>query len=146
MPRPGRNVLSAKRRGFTLLEVLVALAVLAIALAALIKGGADNARAAAYLRDKTLAQWVAMNVVAEQQLAAKWLDPGKKQGSEEMANHEWYWELTVAKTFDDDIRRLEVAVRASDDKDEGPLVNLVAFLPRPMAKASTQTATQRGGS
>jgi general secretion pathway protein I len=121
------------QRGFTLLEVLVALAVLAIAMAALIKGGADNARAAAYLRDKTLAQWVAMNVVAEQRLAAAWPAPGKQRGSEEMARHEWYWELTVAETFDDDIRRLEVAVRATDDKAAGPLVNLVAFLPRPAA-------------
>jgi len=131
-----------KQKGFTLLEVLVALAVLAIALAALIKGGADNARAAAYLRDKTLAQWVAMNVVADERLAAAWPEAGKSHGSEEMANHEWYWELTVAETFDEDIRRLEVAVRASDDKDAGAVVNVVAFLPRPMAT----TANSGGGS
>ncbi len=60
----------ARHRGFTLLEVLVALAVLAIAMAALIKTGGENTRSAAYLRDKTLAQWVAMNVIAEQRLKA----------------------------------------------------------------------------
>jgi general secretion pathway protein I len=132
-------------RGFTLLEVLVALAVLAIAMAALIKGGADNARGAAYLRDKTLAQWVAMNVVAEQRLAAGWPATGTRRGQEEMAGHEWYWELTVAETFDEDIRRLEVAVRATEEKEAGRLVNLVAFLPRPTA-ASPQPGGAGGGS
>jgi len=147
MRHSGRNPRLAKQCAFTLLEVLVALAVLAIAMAALIKGGADNARTAAYLRDKTLAQWVAMNVVAEQRLAATWPAPGKTRGEEEMARHEWYWELTVAETFDKDIRRLEVAVRATDDREKGPLVNLVAFLPRPVGKgAVAQAAAKQGGS
>lgn len=129
-------------RGFTLLEVLVALAVLAIAMAALIKGGTDNARGAAYLRDKTLAQWVAMNVVAEQRLATSWPTPGTKRGQEEMANHEWFWKQTVAETFDEDVRRLEVAVSATDDKDAGPLVNLVAFIPRPAVSTKAQGTGQ----
>lgn len=125
-------------RGFTLLEVLVALSVLAIAMAALIKGGTENARGAAYLRDKTLAQWVAMNVVAEQRLAASWPAPGTKRGQEEMANHEWFWKRTVAETFDEDVRRLEVVVSATDDKGAGPLVNLVAFIPRPSISTKAQ--------
>ena len=117
--------------GFTLLEVMVALAVLTIALAALIKGTADNANNAAYLRDKTLAQWVGMNVVAEQQLQAKWNEKGVERGDEEMGNHTWYWSAKLSKTFDEDVRRLEVEVRDSDARDTTPLVSLVAFLPRP---------------
>lgn len=124
-------------RGFTLLEVLVALAVLAIAMAALIKGGAENARAAAYLRDKTLAQWVAMNVIAETRLTAGWPSPGTKRGREEMARHEWHWELKIAETFDKDVRRLDVSVRGNDDKESIPLATLVAFLPRPPKQAAS---------
>jgi len=131
---------SPSSRGFTLLEVLVALAVLAIAMSALIKGGAENARSAAYLRDKTLAQWVAMNVVAEQRLAATWPAPGTQRGQEEMANHEWFWKLTVAETFDEDVRRLDVAVSGTEDKDAGSLVNLVAFIPRPSPTTKTKGA------
>ena len=47
--------------GFTLVEVLVALSVIAIALAAVLKGASEGASSARYLRDKTLAHWVAMN-------------------------------------------------------------------------------------
>ncbi len=120
------------QKGFTLLEVLVALAVLAIALTSLLKGVFGNAANEAYLRDKTFAQWVAMNVVAEQQLAEKWPDKGKKQGSEAMGGHEWFWRYEIKETFDEDVRRLEVKVRASDDSDSSPLSSVVAFLPKPV--------------
>ncbi len=118
-------------RGFTLLEVLVALAVLAIALASLIKGVGGSASNEAYLRDKTLAHWVAMNVVAEQQLAEKWPSKGKKQGTETMGGHEWFWRYEITETFDEDVRRLDVKVRANDDSDSSPLANMAAFLPKP---------------
>lgn len=122
----GRNA-----SGFTLLEVMVALAVLAIALAALIKGVTANAANAAYLRDKTLAQWVGMNVVTEQRLMGEWQDKGTKRGEEEMGNHTWYWSATLAETFDEDVRRLEVEVRGSEERDDAPLARLVAFVARP---------------
>ncbi len=118
-------------RGFTLLEVMVALAVLAIALAALIKGVSDNTANAAHLRDRTLAHWVGMNVVAEQRLATKWDERGEQRGEEEMANHTWYWSARLVETFDEDVRRLEVEVRAEDERDAAPLARLVAFIPRP---------------
>lgn len=139
--QPGSHI---SQRAFTLLEVLVALAVLAIAMAALVKGGAENASAVAYTRDKTLAQWVAMNVIAEQRLSDSWPEKGKKRGNEEMGGHEWYWESTVAETFNEDIRRLEVAVRETEDKEATSLVTLVAFLPRPK-KASSSGQGGDGG-
>ncbi len=119
-----------RHSGFTLLEVLVALAVLAFALASLVKGIGGNASNEAYLRDKTLAQWVAMNVAAEMQLADKWPDKGKKQGSETMGGHEWFWRSEVSDTFDEDVLRLEVKVRVADDSDSSPLSSVVAFLPK----------------
>jgi general secretion pathway protein I len=117
--------------GFTLLEVMVALAVLAIALAAMIKGTAENAANAAYLRDKSFAQWVGMNVVAEQRLTGDWNEQGLQRGNEEMGLHTWYWSAKLSKTFDDDVRRLDVEVRGSDEREATPLITLVAFVPRP---------------
>jgi len=122
---------SAHSKGFTLLEVMVALAVLAIALAALIKGVSDNAANAAHLRDKSLAQWVGMNVVTEQRLATDWGDTGVRRGEEEMGNHSWYWSASLGETFDADVRRLDVEVRGSAEQGSAPLVRLVAFVARP---------------
>lgn len=121
-------------RGFTLLEVLVALAVLAITLGALIKGGSEVATNGAYLRDKTLAQWVARNRVAELQLETQWPETGSREGREEMAGREWFWRSAVSETFDEDVRRLEVGVYA-DERREELLDRVVAFLPRPEGAA-----------
>ena len=54
-----------KQRGFTLLEVMVALAILALTLGAMIQAGGASARNVAMLRDRTLASWVALNKVNE---------------------------------------------------------------------------------
>jgi general secretion pathway protein I len=119
--------------GFTLIEVLVALAVLAIALSALIKGGSDNAANAAYLRDKTLAHWVAMNRVTELQLQPQWPATGKRHGTAEMGDREWRWDTEVKTTPDGDVRRLIVTVSELDS--EGVLDEVVAFLAKPPPQA-----------
>lgn len=126
----------SRTRGFTLLEVLVALAVLAVALSALIKSGSDNAANAAHLQDKTLAHWVAMNKVAELQLEREWPATGKRRGSAEMADREWRWETEVKTTPDKDVRRLEVRIRQRNE--ESVLAELVAFLPRTSAPVVAQ--------
>ncbi|MFZ2289974.1 MAG: type II secretion system minor pseudopilin GspI [Halopseudomonas yangmingensis] len=57
--------MSVRERGFSLLEVLVALTVLTVALGALIKAGSDHARNTQYLRERTLAHWAGQNLLAE---------------------------------------------------------------------------------
>ncbi len=119
-----------REEGFTLLEVLVALLVLAITMGALVKGGGINAANAGAMRDMTLANWVAMNQVAELQLQTAWPELGRQSGSETMAKREWYWQSEVEKTFDDDVRRVIVEVR-SDKASETPIISRTAYLPRP---------------
>jgi len=118
-------------RGFTLLEVLVALAILGIALGALLKTGASNTANAVYLRDKTVAHWVAMNQVAEVQLDAAWPGAGTRRGKAEMAGRQWEWTAKVSETFDQNVRRLDVEVRPADDERSAPLDAVTAFLPKP---------------
>ncbi len=116
-----------KKQGFTLLEVLVALASLAIALAAAIKVTTVNVENTRYLRDRTLAHWVAMNVLTEIQVMGEWPALGKKEGTAMMAEREWYWVVKVSETGDEDLRRLDVQVYYHR-QDEEPMAILVGFV------------------
>lgn len=114
-------------RGFTLLEVLVALAILAIALAAVIRVGTTNSANAIHLRDKTFAHWVANDRVTELHLSGEWPSPGERRGRVEMAGREWSWLIRVSNTQDDRVRRLDVHTGLGDGE---PLAQVVAFVPR----------------
>jgi general secretion pathway protein I len=103
-------------RGFTLVEVLVAVAVLAMALGAVISGMARFTSNAAYLRQKTIAVWVAHNRLTEIALQPSWPDIGKTNGEAEMAGVKWRWKADVKKTDDDNLRRIDLDVMAPDDR------------------------------
>ena len=118
------------QQGFTLLEVLVALSVLAIALASIIKVSANQAINTEHLRDKTLAHWVAMNQIAQLQLTRQWPPTGKKRGTEEMGWHEWHWQSIVSDTPDNRVRRIQLKVFRNRD-DESPVTQLSSFLSQP---------------
>ena len=116
--------------GFTLLEVLVALAVLAIAMAAVIKVSASNTSNAAYLKEKTIAHWVAVNKANELRLADNWPSVGNKNGSVVMARQEWRWQVKVSNTPDKDIRRLDIEVQ--HERELGGKAVVTAFVGRPL--------------
>ena len=81
-------------RGFTLIEVMVALAVVAIALPALLISLYQQVDSTAYLRDKSIAHMVAANKLVELRVlsrATESLVKGKDSGSEQMAERDWYW-------------------------------------------------------
>ena len=117
--------------GFTLLEVLVALAVLALTMGAIIKAVGGYTSNQAYLRDRTLAIWVARNVLVDQQVKDAWPGVGELKGTTESGGREWRWLGTVSQTDEEDLRRLDVEVRPIDAEDAEPLAVLSGFLRRP---------------
>jgi general secretion pathway protein I len=123
--KPYSGKYSYKQKAFTLLEVLVAFAVLTMGLATIIKVAGSQALQLAYLKDKTIALWVANNKVNEIQLA-DWPGTGTSSGHELMANQEWRWKLKVSNTADKDLRRLDVEVNRINEKGE-PVVRFIAF-------------------
>jgi general secretion pathway protein I len=121
-----------------LLEVLVALAVLAIAMGAIINAATQSIASTTYLRDQTFASWVALNQVNERLLDAEpWPEEGSQQGNAELANRVWRWEARFSKTDDPDLRRLEVTVRSAGDTSA--LSVLTAFKAKPPEPPADQS-------
>lgn len=121
-----RYVCSLKSHGFSLLEVLVALAVLAIALTALSQSYQVAIKNSGHLRDKTLAQWVALNELSRLRLQNQSPPLGKMQGQTLMGFQTWYWQAEVSAT-DFSIRRVQLQVYPNKTKTY-PLVVLEGFL------------------
>ncbi len=117
--------------GFTLIEVLVAVAILAMALGAIIVGGSRYADNAFYLRDKTIASWVAHNVLNEWQLSDVYPDIGSREGQREMAGREWEWNAQISKTPDPDVRRVDLTIRLKEQDEDAQLITISAFLTPP---------------
>ncbi|MBI2383434.1 MAG: type II secretion system minor pseudopilin GspI [Gammaproteobacteria bacterium] len=105
-------------RGFTLIEILAAVAILAIAMAAILSGMARYADNAAHLRQKTVALWVAHNRLTEIELEPEWPKIGRSDGTVETAGAEWRWEAAVIETPDPEVRRVNIRVLAPDGKAE----------------------------
>lgn len=118
--------------GFTLLEVLVALAILAITLSALITASGSYASNASYLKEKTLAQWIAQNKATEYQLANKFPPTGNREGDITYALQEWRWRVKVTNTSDRRLRRLDIDVILEDGEFKYPLASLIAFVGQPL--------------
>ena len=117
--------------GFTLLEVMVAMAVLALTMGAVIKAVGGYTANQAYLRDRTLATWVARNVLVEQQMEDAWPSVGELKGTTEMGGREWRWVGAVSQTDEQDLRRLDVRIRPIDAEDSEQIAVLSGFLRRP---------------
>jgi general secretion pathway protein I len=115
----------ARRRGFTLIEVLIALAVVALALLGLTRVAALQVRDFDALRERTLAGWVAANVLTETRLAASLPATGRSDGRVELAARSWRWTRDVGTTPDPAIRRVDIQVFEGDAKQ--PIASLSGF-------------------
>lgn len=121
------------QRGFTLMEVLVAMVVLSLSLMAVIKVVAAVTTSAMQLQNKTYAQWVALNKIAEMRLQTTWPPVGKTDGDSDMAGRTWHWVMQVKNTDDKDVHKLVVSVNPEADKDKSvAMVEITAFLGRPL--------------
>ena len=116
-------------KGFTLIEVVVAVAVIAIGLMGTIKTVGTVTRNTANLNERVIATWVAQNAMASYELNLE--DDAEKEttGSEEVAGIEWYWTKTLVNTQDPGIQRVEIDVRRDDEPDSQVYASLVSLFP-----------------
>lgn len=104
----------AQERGFTLIEVLVALAVVTLGMAALLGTLNSAAGTAGYLQDKTLAEWIALNQVATVRLSAQGPSKGSTDGEVDYAGRKWKWTQTIDDMPIPGVLSIVVKVRPSD--------------------------------
>jgi general secretion pathway protein I len=121
-----------RQRGFTLIEIMIALIILSVALAAAGRAASvatDSSRAA---RLRTLATWAAQNRIAE--LTAMNAVPavGELTGKTAMGGSEFEWQQKTAETPNAAFRKIELRLTQPGSADA--LVTLTAYLVRPPGK------------
>jgi general secretion pathway protein I len=118
---------AAKQPGFTLIEVMLAMAVFAVAGVALLGVADNNYRHISFLEEKMLADWVASNQLVELSLATTWPPKNNRKGNVDMAGRTWYWQQKVIKTDNDLLRQVTMEVRVNED-DELVSASLATYL------------------
>ncbi len=108
----------SRTRGFTLLEVMVALAIVALSLTAVAASMNQMIGTATTLQERTYASWIAQNRIAEMRLANVMPEVSTTSGEVEFANTRWIWRAVVSETGIANFRRIDVTVSSEDDAYE----------------------------
>lgn len=116
-----------RTRGFTLIEVLAALVIVSLGMLAVIQAVSETARNGNYLRDRTLAHWIAMNQLTLTRLAPSAPKIDKSDDEVEMGGRRWRWTMEVTQTPLDSVRRIDVSVRPEDADEDSSLASVTGF-------------------
>lgn len=118
------------RGGFTLVEILVALAIMAIALTAGMRALTQATDTASALKARTLALWVAQNRLAAAQIATPWPALGNYTGEADQAGTPFVWQATISTTPNPAFHRIDIAV-AEPASPDYVIARLTGFLGNP---------------
>jgi general secretion pathway protein I len=121
---------SARPPGFTLIEVLVALAIVSIALIAALRASSQGTANVDELRARLLAGWVAENLMAEHRARGDWLPLGIRRGTQREGGIDFAWREEVVATPNSAFRRVDVFVSAAPGESPS-LSHFTAFAVMP---------------
>ncbi len=125
---------SPQQSGFTLLEVMVALAIFAVAAVALTQAGMSYVNAVQSLETRTLAHFVAMNKAANININQTWLEGSGEDDVEEQGRHWLVSTQAYTLPFSQDVRRVLIKVAPKEqgaEKGGDAVTSLVIFIQRP---------------
>lgn len=118
------------QHGFTLFEVLVALAIISIALLAAMRAASQATTNVGELRAHLLAGWVAQNLLVEQRARGDWPSTGILRGTQSQAGIEFAWREDVIGTPNSAFRRVDIFVSVAPEESRS-LAHLTGFLVSP---------------
>lgn len=127
-----------KKCGFTLLEVVIALAVVSIAVVALVQAVSGNIKSAAHLNDKMLAQWLGENHLASLLLSPTPPAEGQTEGKVEFAKQKWRWVQQVSATQMPNKLLLRIEIKIFPENGENSLVTLQTYVSPAMASCDSE--------
>lgn len=124
----GRPV-ARKQNGFTLLEIMVAMFIFAVAGAAIIKTTTEHINSVGKLEEITFATWVANNQLMRASLSAEktWPPKNNERGSVEMLDRTWYWQQEVQTTNDENLKAVVMTV-GNDPEYEGSIISVTTYV------------------
>jgi general secretion pathway protein I len=135
-----------RTRGFTLVEVLVALVVVALGLTALMVAVNGTARTSGFLRDKSLAQWIALNRLSEVRLNVTKFGQNTDTGELDFGSRKWHYDTRYFDTSIASMKRVVVRVYLGDAKAKGnPLAQAVGFLGSSLSVPGSTTVDWTSG-
>lgn len=114
-------------QGFTLIEVMLAMSIFAIAGVALVSSSNTHFTNLSHLENKMMANWVASNQLVEATLDKSWPPKNNKKGKVELAGREWFWLQKVAKTNDKNMSAVTIEVR-TDQTQKSSLSSLTTYI------------------
>ncbi len=118
----------AESRGFTLIEVIVALAIVAVGMLAVFKTIGDTVYNVSELRDRSFATWIADNRITEIRISGEMPSVEETAGELEFGGRRWHWVTKVSQTQVEGLRRIDVSVRRDGDDENSSLANLAGFV------------------
>jgi general secretion pathway protein I len=126
-------VLAWQSRGFTLVEILVALAIVAIGLAAAVRATSQVITGTESARIRLVATWVAQDRLTEHSARVNWPAPGTASGNASQGPFAFAWREIVSATADPALRRIDIAV-AEAARPDYVVARLSGYLFAPEAK------------
>ncbi len=120
-----------RQRGFTLLEVMVAMAITALGLSATYYAVMQSVGAVDRLQQKTYAHWIALNQLTEMRLQQQVPEVGESDGEVEYADQRWIWRSKVSETGVDNLYRVDIEV-SKENSPDNVVSDIVGFIGPPI--------------
>ena len=132
-----------RSRGFTLIEVMVALTIVALSLTAVAASMNQMIDAANAMRERTYASWIAQNKITEMRLANTVPEVSTTSGDVEYANSTWSWRVVVSETGIENFMRVDVSITHAES--DYVIRTVTGFIGEPVAVGSSSQIWQPSG-